>query len=115
MTNWTKITTAGALALALTASSLAATPASARDNGAGLAIGLATGLIIGGIILENQHRHHHRDQAPTQFYDNAGYGNGGGCYLGPQRWRWEQVCQQGQDGDTYCQNVKHFYREQICN
>ena len=112
MNTLTKIATTGALALSLTASGMTIAPASANDNGAGLAIGLATGLIVGGILL-NGHRHHHQPQ--VQFYGDANYDNGPSCYLGPQRSRWEQVCQQDAYGDTYCQNVKHYYRQQICN
>ena len=113
-----KTATAGALALALTASSLNTVPAKAGDNGAGLAIGLATGLIVGGIILNNQ-RHHSQRYAPQAYFGNTGYNgynDGPRCYLGPQQVRWEQQCQQDDyTGDTYCHPVKHFFRQQICN
>ena len=109
MTMLTKFATTSALALGLATAGFGAAPASAHDNGAGLFVGLATGLIVGGILL-NEHRHHHAD-----FYDNAGYGPGPVCYPGPLQWRWQQVCQPGAYGQLYCRNVRSYYRPEICN
>jgi len=101
----TKTLTSGALALTLATAGFAA-PAQAGDRGAGLAIGLATGLIVGGILL-NQHRHHYYNDG---FYGDAGY-NGYGCYLGPRRVHLVQECLPG----GYCRDVERVYRDRICN
>ena len=120
MISLTKLATTGALALSLTASSLNVAPANAHDHGAGLAIGLATGLIIGGILLEsNRHRHY-----GPQVYFNSGYNDGydaydGGyqqsCYLGPRKVRFVQECSIGRYGERYCYTAKRYYQNQICN
>ncbi len=118
MMTLTKLATTGVLALSLTASSLNVAPASAGDNGAGLAIGLGAGLILGGILLDaNRHQRHSRPQAQFYFggnsYDNADYQPA--CYLGPVRYRWVEDCRQGRYGDLFCHKTKQAFQEQICN
>lgn len=112
MSLMSKSATAGVLALSLAASSFGAAPASAHDHGLGLGLGLATGLIIGGILL-NEHRHAH----PAYIYDNTDYNYNvaPACYPGPLQWRWQQVCQPDGYGQLYCQNVKSYYRPEVCN
>ena len=108
-----KAAIAGALSFSLATSSLNVAPASAHDNGAGLAFGLATGLIIGGVLL-NGHRRHH--QHPDFIYGDAGYAPPQPvCYPGPLQYTWQQVCQPDYNGQLRCQNVKNYYRQQICN
>jgi hypothetical protein len=108
MTMITKLGTTGALALSLAMAGLGVPQASAHDGfggrgGAGLFLGLASGLIIGG-ALANEHRYH-----PNYYYDNAS------CYPGPLQWRWEQVCRPDSYGQLDCRNVKTYYRPEICN
>ncbi len=122
MTTLAKLATTGALALSLTASSLNVAPASARDNGAGLAIGIGAGLIIGGILL-NAHRRDHRRLGP-QVYFGGGYndyndyndvGYQPACYLGPVKYRWVEECHPGNYGDLFCHKTKQAYQQRICN
>jgi hypothetical protein len=115
-----KLATSGVLALALTTSSLNVAPASARDNGAGLAIGIGAGLIIGGILL-NEHRRHPRPHHSPQVYFGGGYepdynvSYQPACYLGPVKYRWVESCREGRYGDLFCHKTKQAYQEQICN
>lgn len=110
MSTFTKIATTGALSAMLATAGLGAAPAQAGDHGgAGLAIGLATGLIVGGILL-NQHHRRYQPQA-NFYYDNAGYDNGPVCHLGPNRVHLVQECLPG----GYCRTVERVYRDQYCN
>lgn len=106
-----KTAAAGGLALAMAVSGVASRPAEAHGPGPGLFFGLATGLIVGGIIASEANRHHSR------VYLNSGYDydQGPSCYLGPRECRWEQVCQPGGYGETFCQKVRHCFRQQYCN
>ena len=88
-----------------------AAPASAHDGiGPGLFFGLASGLIIGGALANQEHRHY-------RYYGDAdyGYNQGPACYPGPLQWRWQQVCQPDAYGQLFCRNVKSYYRAEICN
>jgi len=121
MMTLTRIATAGVLALSLTASSLNVAPASAHDNGAGAALAIGAGLIIGGILL-NAHRdrfQHHGGpqvffQGGEQDYNDAGYQQPA-CYLGPVTYRWVETCRPGQFGDLFCHKTRQPYQEQFCN
>ncbi len=112
---FTKLAATGVLALSLTASSLNVAPASANDRGAGLAIGIGAGLLIGGILL-NAQRHHFRRPA-QQLYFDGGYDdyNQPACYLGPVKYRWVEDCRQGRYGDLFCHKTKQPYQQQYCN
>jgi len=110
MMGFTKFATTGALALGIATAGFGAAPASAHDHlggGAGLFLGLATGLIVGGAIASE--RHH-----PDYYYGDAGYDPGPACHPGRLQWRWQQVCQPDAYGQLYCRNVKSYYRPEIC-
>jgi hypothetical protein len=117
----TKLATSAVLALALTASSLNVTPASAGNhNGAGLAIGIGAGLIIGGILLNAQRNNHpHHNSLQMNFgggydpYDNVGFQPA--CYLGPVQYRWVETCRQGNYGDLFCHKTRQAFQQRICN
>jgi hypothetical protein len=121
MLSVTKLATSSLLALALTASSLNVAPASASDRGAGLAIGIGAGLIIGGILLNQQRNHHpHRHGGPQAYFGGGydPYGNVGyqpACYLGPVQYRWVEDCRQGNHGDLFCHKTQQAYQQKICN
>ena len=106
MNKLTKIVSSGALAAVMATAGLGAAPASARDNGAGLAIGLGVGLLVGGILL-NQHRHHIYSQDSFYSPDYAP----ATCYYGPLQAHWIQQCVPG----GYCRTVQQVYRQQYCN
>ncbi len=107
----TKIAMSGVLALALTASSLNVAPASAGNRDAGLAIGIGAGLIIGGILLnEQRNQHPHRGQRR-----HLGIGYQPACYLGPVQYRWVESCREGRNGDLFCRKSRQAYQEKICN
>ncbi len=122
MTRLAKFATTGAVTLALAATSLtAATPASANDRGAGAAIAIGAGLIIGSILLnEHRNRDRHVRRGPRIYfgggdldYNDAGYQPA--CYLGPVKYRWVEDCRQGRYGDLFCHKTKQPYQEQFCN
>ena len=102
-----KLATTGALALSLATAGLGASPALADGHGGagiGLGLGLVTGLIIGD-ALANHHRHY----VPDYGYDNSGYQPS--CHPGHLQRRWQEIC----NPDGYCQNVKTYFRPEVCN
>jgi capsule polysaccharide modification protein KpsS len=103
-----KFAATAALAATLAATGLGTQQASAHDGGAGLFFGLASGLIIGSALA-------HERRGPVFYSGNAGYDDGPACYPGPLQWRWQQVCQPGAYGRLYCQNVRSYYRPEVCN
>ncbi len=103
MFNLVTKTIAGALcALALT--SVNVQPAAAGDNGGGLAIGLATGLILGGVLQGNRHRRH-------QPSINYSYSNYDDDYEDCRRERylvWQ--CYKDRRGRKHCNQVERLGR-----
>lgn len=98
MNTITKFAASGALALSLLGTSLAAAPAQANDFGGGLAVGLATGLIIGNFNNSYHHNSYHRVS----------------CHYGPTQVRWVQVCDTDDYGNYFCRNVKRYYTPRSC-
>lgn len=113
MLSFTKTAGAGLLAASLLASSFTATPAQAGDKGAALAIGIATGLIVGGIVANAGERQHRRGHGGPQIYFSAGSPEPV-CYPGPLKTRWIEKCRERWNGDLICHKTKQTYREQIC-
>jgi len=105
----TRMAWTGMLAATLATAGVSVPQANAHDGRAGLFLGFTSGLIIGDLLANEANRRHY-PYAPAYYY-----GEGPSCYPGPLQWRWQQVCEPGAYGQLYCQNVKNYYRPEICN
>lgn len=85
--------------LALTAVTAEAGKKRYRGNGGNFAVGLATGLIVGGIIAGSQRR---------GYYCNGGYCNGG--YYGQRGYYGPRYYKRGNPARYYGRPVRRYYR-----